>query len=167
MTIKTTLENFGHKVWGYHLPILHEDVIPFIEGNERRVICQIKERKLHMALMPLKGDYFILMNGHLKNELGLELGQEVEIYLEKDTSEYGMDMPIEFGELLNQDDEGREIFEQLTPGKKRSLIYMVSKVKNTNSRLNKALAIVQHLRESKGNLDYKRIHELIKYYNNL
>jgi hypothetical protein len=55
----------------------------------------------------------------------------------------------------------------LTKGKQRGLIYIVTKVKNTNSRLNKSLAIIEHLKDVKGNLEYKMLNEKIKYYNNL
>ena len=75
-------------------------------------------------------------------------------------------MPIELQELLYQDPEGSNYFESLTPGRKRNLIHIVSVVKNTNSRLNKALAIVHHLKEFEGKLDFKILIQTIKHYNN-
>ena len=69
--------------------------------------------------------------------------------------------------MLDQEETAKEIFESLTPGKQRTLIYIVLKVKNTDSRIRKALAIVEHLNESKGDLDFKRLNVLIKHYNNL
>jgi len=67
--------------------------------------------------------------------------------------------------LLEQDDEGRIFFEKLTPGKKRSLVYLVGKVKNIDSQLNKGLAILDHLKSVEGKLDFKKLNELIKDYN--
>jgi uncharacterized protein YdeI (YjbR/CyaY-like superfamily) len=76
-------------------------------------------------------------------------------------------MPEELQVLLDQDDMGNELFHALTKGKQRSLVYLVSKVKNSNSRLNKSLAIIEHLKDVKGKLDYRMLNEKIKYYNNL
>ncbi len=67
--------------------------------------------------------------------------------------------------LLDQDEAGKNHFNQLTPGKKRSLIYIVAKVKNIDSQLNKGLAIIEHLKQENGMLDFKKLNVLIKMYN--
>ncbi len=168
MNVKTELLRFeSSPLWGYYLPVSPDVADRFIEGNDRRVICTIADRQLHVALMPNKFEYFIMMNKSLVQQLGLGIGQKLEINIEKDRSEYGMDMPDELRELLAQDEEGSKYFHELTPGKQRTLIYVVSKVKNTNSRLNKALAIVHHLKEVQGKLDFKMLNQTIKYFNNL
>ena len=87
--------------------------------------------------------------------------------MEKDLSEYGHEMPEEMQVLLDQDEVGSGYFYGLTKGKQRGLVYIVTKVKNINSRLNKSLAILEHLKDVKGKLDYKMLNEKIKYYNNL
>ncbi|MBE62878.1 MAG: hypothetical protein CMB89_11005, partial [Flammeovirgaceae bacterium] len=65
----------------------------------------------------------------------------------------------------DQDKLASEFFHDLTPGKQRNLIYIISKVKNTDSRINKALAIIDHLTERNGKLDFKLLNEKIKEYN--
>lgn len=169
MKYSTTLEHFNDSpLWGYHMPISHEFAEQFIDGNDRRVLCTINGQvTIQAALMPNPMGYFIMTNKKLISKLGLQVGSGVELLIEKDTSEYGLDMPDELRELLNQDDEGSEYFHALTKGKQRSLIYIVAKVKNTNSRLNKSLAIVHHLKEFQGKLDFKVLNQTIKYYNNL
>lgn len=169
MKYSTTIEHFQDSpIWGFHMPVSYEVAEQFIEGNNRRIICTINgQETIQAALMPYPLGYFIMTNKKLVSKLGLHAGASVELTIEKDTSEYGLDMPDELRELLNQDDEGSEYFHALTKGKQRSLIYIVAKVKNTNSRLNKALAIVHHLKEFQGKLDFKALNETIKYYNNL
>jgi uncharacterized protein YdeI (YjbR/CyaY-like superfamily) len=73
-----------------------------------------------------------------------------------------MPMPEELEELLLQDPEGDMYFHELTPGKQRNLIYMVSKPKGVDTRIKKALVIVQHLKEVKGQLDFKMLNEAYK-----
>lgn len=169
MKYSTTLEHFNDSpLWGYHMPISHEFAEQFIEGNDRRVLCTINgQETIQAALMSNPMGYFIMTNKKLISKLGLQVGSKVELLIVKDTSEYGLDMPDEMRELLNQDDEGSAYFHALTKGKQRSLIYLVAKVKNTNSRLNKSLAIVHHLKEFQGKLDFKVLNQTIKYYNNL
>ena len=96
----------------------------------------------------------------------MQLGDTINVKLQKDTSQYGIPMPEELQIAMDQEEGAFAYFEALTVGKQRTLIYLVSKVKNTDSRIKKGLAIAFHLAESKGNLDFKRLNELIKHYNN-
>ncbi|GGF29033.1 YdeI/OmpD-associated family protein [Echinicola rosea] len=166
-SISTTLEKFDSNLWQYHLPVPDDVATVFIEGGDRRVICEIATFRFHAALMKSKDYWFILLNSSLREKLGIQEREKVNINIEKDRSEFGHDMPEELQVLLDQDEEGNKYFRSLTMGKQRSLVYIVTKVKSSNSRLNKALAIVQHLKEVKGALDFKMLHEKIKYYNNL
>ncbi len=167
MNFISTLEHFHNKLWSYYVPIPREIGDRFIEGDNRRVLCSINGCKpMHSALMHKDGAYSIYVNTELQKKLGIEEGDTVSVALEKDTSEFGIPMPESFEVLLAQDDEGRSYFQSLTMGKQRSLIYIVQKVKNVDSQLAKGLAIMHHLKEAKGELDFKRLNELIKEYNN-
>lgn len=155
--------------WNYHIKVTDALGQEFIEGDNRRVICIINNStKINCALMPDgTGHWFIFMNQAIRSKLKIQPGDNLTITLEKDTSDYGMEMPAELLELLNQDEEGSSYFHDLTPGKQRSLIYLVLKVKNSNSRLNKSLAILHHLKEFHGKLDFKILMQTIKEYNRL
>lgn len=169
MRFKTTLQKFtdSHSsVYKLHFPVPFEVAEKFIEGEQRRVKCSINDlATINCGLMPFQDYWYILVNQNLQKELNLELGDEVDISLEKDQSKYGMDMPEELMALLDQDPLADQFFHHLTPGKQRNLIYIVSKVKNTDSRINKALAIIDHLVEQGGKLDFKLLNVKIKEYN--
>jgi len=165
-TIHTTLEKFDSNLWGHHFPVSDEIARQFIEGNNRRVICRINAvHTLQGALMPSSEGYFLLINKTLVAKFGLTIGEKVTLELEKDRSEFGHEVPEVFTALLEQDEEGREYFYQLTPGKQRSLIYLIGKVKNVDSQMGKGLAILQHLKDERGKLDFKKLNILIKEYN--
>ncbi|MEQ9405780.1 MAG: YdeI/OmpD-associated family protein [Cyclobacteriaceae bacterium] len=167
MKLKTTLEDFHSKLFRYHFLVSKEDGDQFTDGDNRRVLCSINGNPPYQcALMHIEGGYYILVNNQLRKKLAIEEGDKIEVTIEKDHSEFGHEVPESFQVLLDQDDEGRSWFERLTKGKQRSLIYIVKKVKNVDSQLAKGLAIMHHLKESKGELDYKRLNELIKEYNN-
>lgn len=168
--LKSTLENFHSDLWGYHIPVPLSISNKFIEGENRRVICTINgETKIQSALMPKSKNegYYILVNKKVREQLSLEEGDQVVIELEKDNSEFGLPVPESFMVLLDQDPEGNEYFRSLTMGKQRSLIYIVGKVKNVDSQLNKGMAILEHLKEVEGRIDFKMLMAKIKEYNQM
>ncbi|MFC4870717.1 YdeI/OmpD-associated family protein [Negadavirga shengliensis] len=167
-TFTTTLENFHSNLWQHHLPVPEDIATFFIEGDNRRVLCQVNGLEgFHTALMKCRDYWYILLNKALKDKLDIYEGDKVHVFLEKDRTTYGHGMPEELQALLDQDEEGNRHFKALTMGKQRSLIYIVNKVKSSPSRLNKALAIVHHLKDANGKLDFRKLNEKIKYYNNL
>lgn len=154
--------------WNHRIIIPKNVAENFLENNDRRVVCTINNNIIiHAALMPADGDYFIMINKSIRKKLSISEGSALQIELEKDTSKYGMEMPNEFQEMLDQESDAFDYFSKLTPGKQRTLIHLVGKVKNTDSRVRKSLAITEHLKESKGEIDFKKLNEKIKYYNNL
>ncbi|HCX21630.1 MAG: hypothetical protein CMB80_34530 [Flammeovirgaceae bacterium] len=169
MRFTTSLNKFTESnasVYALHFPVPLEIAEPFIDGENRRIKCTINNtHTISSGLMPFKEYWYILVNQSLQKELQIEVGDSVELLIEKDESKYGMDMPVELETVLDQDKLASEFFHDLTPGKQRNLIYIISKVKNTDSRINKALAIIDHLTERNGKLDFKLLNEKIKEYN--
>jgi bifunctional DNA-binding transcriptional regulator/antitoxin component of YhaV-PrlF toxin-antitoxin module len=166
-TFHSKLEKFDSPVYGYHFKVPEDIARQFIEGNNRRVICDFSgQEQIQCAIMPSSEGWYILMNKTLREKLNLKNGQEFEVKIEKDHSEFGMEVPEELAVMLEQEETAKSVFDSLTPGKQRALIYIVSKVKNTDSRIRKALAIAEHLKECNGTIDFKRLNILIKQYNN-
>lgn len=167
MKLTAPILKFEYDLWSYYVAIPKELGNQFIEGDNRRVICTIKDgTPIHGALMPKGEVYSIYVKKDFMKRYGIQEGDEVEVILEKDRSEYGIPIPESFQVLLDQDTEGNIYFHQLTKGKQRSLIHLVGKVKNVDSQLAKGLAIMHHLKEASGELDFKRLNVLIKEYNN-
>jgi hypothetical protein len=157
---------FNH--WQYHVPIPAEISSQMMDANHRRVLFWIKgEGPFHMALMKAKAYWYVLVNQDIRSRYKLDEQHTFQVKIDRDHSEYGHEMPEELQVLMDQDEEGSAYFKSLTPGSQRMMVYTVTKVKNPESRMKKALAIIHHLKLAKGKLDYKQLNELIKYYNNL
>ena len=149
--------------WNYRIRVPIKIAKQLID-KDKRVICTInKQVSWHAALMPdgLNGFYIILNKANRKKLLYDQLDY-LSVTLEKDTSKYGMIMPEEMSELLSQDPEGDRVFHQLTPGKQRSLIYIVAKYKSSQIRLEKALTIIEFLKEYRIEVDAKELMEAFK-----
>jgi hypothetical protein len=154
----------------YHHVIIPNEVVAKFDAlpSKRRVLCTINDEiTIHASLIPNgKGEFFIMFNKKIRDKLFIREGCFVDVTLAPDESEYGMPMPDEFRACLNQDPEGEKVFEELTPGKQRSLIYVVSKVKSPNLKMRKAIVIVTHLATHK-NLDFKVLNAEMKQANKL
>lgn len=167
MQIKSRLSRFDTKVYGLHFP-LPDDVKSVVEGfDNNRVIFSVNQLEGRRGAIMKSADYhYVLVNQGDVNKLNLQLGDEAILIFAKDESEYGMDMPEEFLMVMAQNEQAFKYFQELTPGKQRNLIYIAGQVKNSDKRINKALAIAEHLEEGNGLLDFKKLNITIKKYNN-
>lgn len=162
------LDKFDFNHWHYHIPVPDQIADQMMDENHRRVLIWIKSGgPFHMALMKSKEYWYVLVNQDLRKKFELDETNTFSVKIERDHSEFGHEVPEELQVLLDQDEEGNYYFRSLTPGKQRSLIYIVTTVKNPESRMKKSLAIIHHLKLAKGKLDFKQLNTLIKYYNNL
>jgi len=163
----SSFENVESKVYKLHLPIPIDTMGEIKELNVDRFICTINNtEKIHSGIMSCERYRYILINKKLLDLLGLRIDSKVSVTLEEDHSRYGMELPQELEEVLLSDTQAEAYFQKLTPGKQRNLIFIVANVKNIQSRINKSLAIAEHLRDSLGQLDFKVLNEVIKKYNN-
>lgn len=95
------------------------------------------------------GDAYISINQKRMKELGVEIGDTVELKLEKDKSEYGVPVPEELIELFAQDEEGFDRFKGLPPGKQRYILNHVAGVKDTQKRIDRAVLLITNLKKCK------------------
>jgi len=114
----------------------------------RRVVCTINGGEpFQCALLPSQGNFYIIVNKKKREALGIVAGDKVDVELAIDESKYGLPMPEEFREVLDQDPDGDKIFHALTPGKQRSLLYYLGNIKDIDLRIHQALQIVEHIKE--------------------
>ena len=164
----TTLDVLNSPIWGYHLPIPPKIAEEFKTKSIKRVVCEVNGKlKIHSAILSSNGYYYVLINKQNVKQMGLVKDEPILVSLTEETSKYGMPMAEEMQEVFAQEPEALSYFDKLTPGKQRNLIHLVNKVKNQNSRISKALAISHHLKEVKGELDFKMLNQTIKDYNQL
>ena len=168
LSFSVDLGEFDFNHWSFHIPLTDEVASKMMDKTHRRVLVWIKDQgPFHMALMKSKDYWYLILNQELVKKLNLADGKPFEVKMERDHSEFGHEVPDEFQVMLDQDEEGNSYFRSLSMGKQRSLIYLITKVKNPESRMKKSLAILHHLKTAKGKLDFKQLNEWIKHYNNL
>lgn len=166
MKFKSKIEDFKgiSTVWACHF-VVPDSIVQEVKSKKiKRLICNVNDNiEFPCALMPMgNGIYFINVNKETRTKLGLTIGSELKISLKPDKSKYGMPMPEEMCELLKMDEEANRVFHELTKGKQRTLLYIIGKPKNTDSRLNKAILITRYLKMVEGKLDFKEMNDYIK-----
>ncbi|MGH9945924.1 MAG: YdeI/OmpD-associated family protein [Pyrinomonadaceae bacterium] len=146
---------------GWHFLLVDKKIVAKFgfEDKFKRVICSINGGTgFQCALMPWGDKFYIIVNKKKREEAGVVAGDIVNVILEKDESKYGLPMPEEFREVLNQDPEGDNLFHSLTAGKQRSILYFVGKVKDIDKRIHTALIFIEHLKNNDGEI----IHEVLQ-----
>jgi uncharacterized protein YdeI (YjbR/CyaY-like superfamily) len=65
-------------------------------------------------------------------------------------------MPDELAEWFLQDEEFQLVFDKLKPDKKRTLLYLVGKIKSTDIRITKSTKFINYLKSiyRNGKLDF-------------
>lgn len=150
---------------GWHfLEVSKEIVAKFgFEGKSKRVICSINGSEgFQCALMPSGDIFYIIVNKKKRDALGIVAGDTVSVELVRDESKYGLPMPDELQEVLNQDPEGDRLFHALTAGKQRSLLYLIGKINDIDKRIHQALIVVDHLKENDGKIIGPMLNEELK-----
>ena len=125
------------------------EVISQLGGSMKiRLLCTVNDSvKFQCGMVALgEGKAYITLNKKILKKLGVDLGDEVHVKLEKDESKYGMEIPEELSEWLEQDIEAKTIFEALSQGKKRYIIYYVSGVKNPLKRMERTSLMMENLK---------------------
>jgi hypothetical protein len=164
---KAPVLKFVTGLWSYGIIVPQEPYDLLTKEGNKRILCSINKHNLfHAGFMPDgNGKWFIKLNKEKIKNFKLEVGEIVSVEIKSDTSKYGMELPREFEEVLIQDIEGSNYFEKLTDGKKRSLIFLIAKVKNTDKKITKSLIILDHLKANSGELDFKLLNVAFKENN--
>lgn len=123
------------------------------KDGSRRVVCTINGTEtFQCALLPSDGDFVIVVNKVKRDRLKIVGGDKITVELKIDDSKYGLPMPAEFKEVLKQDRAGNKLFHSLTPGKQRSLLYLIGKVKDVDRRIHTALIVIDHIKKNEGKI---------------
>ena len=125
----------------------------FLNNDVKRIICIFQNgKKLHGMINKGEQVYFLMVGKQTAREYGVIPGDEIDVQFIEDTTRYQMAVSEEFLEVLTTDPEGEDLFHQLTPGKQRSVLHSINKIKSSNLRIEKALRLMENLRRGQSDL---------------
>ena len=120
-----------------------------------RVLCSVAgKEEFPCALNPRGNNYIIIASKALINSHKLSPDVPFTISIRKDTND-GLLLPEELNEVLDQDEWARTLFDKLLPGQKRGLIYYIRSAKSIDTRIKRALEIVDKLKTGRLHIQKK------------
>ena len=140
------LERFAS---GMHYIMVDKDIVDtFKNRGDKRAICRLNNQiEFHCAFMPKKeGGHFVNIGLTICKKLKIKEGSTVTAAFTADTTAYQFEMPEELHEVLTQDADAHSIFNSLTEGNQRGLIYLVTQVKSSHKKIERALKIADRLK---------------------
>ena len=170
MKFKGILKAFEENSLGYgpHIVIPNDIFEKMIKlTNDKRIKCTLNNTITVSRAMSPKGDiHYILLNKDIVKKLNIDFGDDVSVELQPDQSKYGIDITEEMEEVLYSDPEGNALFDKLTPGVQRSLIYIVNKIKSSQLRIQRSFVILEHIKKMNGKVEYEILQQDFKDYRN-
>jgi hypothetical protein len=121
----------------YYLKLDSEIINQFSKKRATRMICTIDEKISYRCGLNHLGDgnFYVIVAGKYLEELNKEIGEEVDYRIDEDPDQLGVEMPEVLTVFLEQDADSKAIFDKLTDGKKRSLIYSFVKLKDIDKQI--------------------------------
>ncbi|MEM9884658.1 MAG: YdeI/OmpD-associated family protein [Bacteroidota bacterium] len=143
---KQKIKQLEKRKGGYYYLKIDAAIVNQLERKRAtRLICIIDDKLSYQCGLNHLGDgnfYVILATAKLKS-LGKQLGDEVHFQIKEDPNPLGVAIPEVLEALLEQDADAKSIFESLSDGKKRSLIFSIQKIKNIDLQVEKILAFLE------------------------
>ncbi len=133
-----TIKQLEKRKGGYFYLQLDADIIhQFSKARATRIICTIDQIVSYRCGLNHLGDgnFYVIVAGKYLQQLDKQLGDEVAYTIEEDPDQLGVEMPEVLAVFLEQDDQSNKIFNHITDGKKRTLIYSILKIKNIDKQI--------------------------------
>jgi len=120
----------------------------FLTSKNKRVVCTFDDGSIiHAAIFTKKEiGYYIRLGKSIVKKLRVKAGDTIKVLIEADITPFQFELPEELAEVFATDLEANQVFEKLSPGNQRSIIYLVSLLKSTDKRIERALRIAEKLK---------------------
>lgn len=124
----------------YYLKISSDLVDTMTDKRSTRLLCTLEGQLTFPCGLNHYGDghFFIILSGKNLKTLGKELGDAVAFELREDPNPLGVEMPEVLEAVLEQEEELKTLFNSLSMGKKRSVIFSVSRIKDIDKQIHNA-----------------------------
>lgn len=133
---------------GYHcVPVPDEISDKLRDAKITRLLVTFEKVALRRAIQgPHIGGRFVYIAKPTLQEIGKRLGQNIRVIIEPDPDPDFVEVCPEFEEALSQEPEAKDRWETFTPGKQRSLAHQVNSAKRSETRIKRAVDIVEKIR---------------------
>lgn len=127
-----------------YILVVPDEIMEQLEGKGRlRAEGTMNGTPFNLAIQNLKtGERYFSVSASLRKAGRMQLSVPVEVKFSL-VDPNKLDIPEELTAVLEQDPEGKDAFDKLTTGYKRSLIHYITSVKNVDSRIKRAMELIE------------------------
>jgi Bacteriocin-protection, YdeI or OmpD-Associated/Domain of unknown function (DUF1905) len=128
--------------------------VPFdvkqVFGSARApVVATVDDVTWRTTVATYGGKYYIGIRRELRDEAGVEVGDEIRLTIESDDSPRTVDVPPDLATALKRDPTANEAFERLSFTHRREYVEWITGAKKDDTRLRRVEKAVEMLREGK------------------
>ena len=129
----------------FYLTISADIVNQYKNKRHTRFLCTLENSLTFQCGLNHLGDgnFFIILSSSNLNIVQKQLGDSVYFELNEDPNPLGVDMPEILDVLIEQDEGLKAIFDSLTLGKKRNIIYQIIKIKDIDKQIQKSIKLIK------------------------
>ena len=126
------IQSIQKVVNSHHFVHLDSKIVDEFEKREKtRLLCIVDNMVSYSCQIKKKEEtYFIMISASNLKKLKKKAGDEVAFEICQHPNPLGVDVPEVLEVFLSQDPEAQTIYDTFTDGKKRTLIFSISRVKN-------------------------------------
>ena len=123
----------------YFLKIPAEVVDQFDKGRSTRLLCTLEGQIEYSCGLNHYGDgnFFLILSGRYVKKLKKDIGDSISFEICEHPNPLGVEVPEVLKVLLGQDPDAKAIYDTLTDGRKRTLIFTIARVKNIDIQIQK------------------------------
>lgn len=130
----------------FFLKINAETVNRLKYKNKTRLICKLDHKVSFQCGLNHYGDgnFFIIISSRNMKLINRKSGDKTYFEITEDPNPLGAEIPETVSILLEQDDALKEKFNELTDGKKRSILIQINKIKDLDKQVSKTIALINN-----------------------
>jgi hypothetical protein len=147
LTFRAVLEPGGPSFMPTQTIVVPAEVLAALGGKAtKRVIVTIRGQALRLGLLLLEGGgRYLMLNKDVCRELGIELGQELDVEIAPDPNPDHVDVPDELAEALAAWPEAETAFNNYSGAHRRAMARLVDEAKQPATRARRAVTLVERL----------------------
>jgi Domain of unknown function (DUF1905)/Bacteriocin-protection, YdeI or OmpD-Associated len=147
MKYRTTIQLGGKTATG--VPVPEEIVDGLGGGNRPPVRATIAGYTYQTTIARMRGQFMFPVSAAVREEAGVQAGDEVEVELELDTTPRTVSLPPELTGALKADREAREVFEKLSYTNQKRHALAVEGAKSDETKQRRLAKILDELHLSR------------------
>ncbi|WP_309103934.1 YdeI/OmpD-associated family protein [Microbacterium sp.] len=130
-----------------NIELTDEQVATLGPGKTMPVLVTIGDRTARLRLARMGGKNLIGFSKAAREELGVELGQEIEATVDVDTAERTVDVPPALAVALDAEPGLRERFEAVTYSRRKEMARNIADAKQEETRQRRLKKVLEELRD--------------------